>query len=391
MANMFLNHFSKNEYAAIVQDYLTKNGQGDTKEYLSSLIRFIIARKPQINQKYAIMRVKVDPQHFNLANSLTIETSDDGDYQIGTSDYKKLKEKPLLHFKEDQWLVLNWNYLNLKIYHGLMFDFWKNSKIRDHFGSFADYRSYVANRISEKLIFQRVVKFLFQNKKYCNIIFDQDDSNSAVDAYVRDNKRIYLIEFKDNIMPSDVMKSHDFNLIKGDIDKKFIGSAGKPKGVGQITNVIQKIQKGDITEDPLVGRNIKLRNLQIFPVIVHSWYTYGMHGVNSYLNECFRKRLSEIPNTSTDFKNIYDLVLIDLDTLIGHSLEMRETGLSSIITQYFNKIKDSRRSAARNRDHMQMKAHTPFRYVVKWPKTNQRIRYKITEILRIFEIEVPEN
>lgn len=225
-------------------------------------------------------------------------------------DYLGLREKPLFESKENEFVVLDLDFLNNKIYNGPLFDMYSQTDMatKTKFKSFPDFKTYIGSSVSENIIFKGILNRLF-NKKQIKIYFDDKGNDSYPDCYIRYGSNICLIEFKDYLFPGKLVEQYSFNEIKKHIDAKFIrNEKGKNKGISQIIEQLKILETQQFEYDHFDQKNIK-----VYPIIVHTNFTYQMPGVNHYLNEEFKSLIiDKLPNTSL---LIEPLVLIDLDTL----------------------------------------------------------------------------
>ena len=83
---------------------------------------------------------------------------------------------------------------------------------------------------------------------------------------------------------------------------------GRPKGVTQLVNVIDK------HFEEIVGNGQEKGNLQVYPILVYSDSSFDIEGINYYLNKRFLEILKK-RNIRTDI-NVKDLVMVNINTLI---------------------------------------------------------------------------
>lgn len=130
------------------------------------------------------------------------------------------------------------------------------------------------------------------------------------DFYARRNNRVFLFEFKDVRFDSQTKSSCDYETIRKKLYSCFVENEdGKPKGVKQLVNVIDKklpeiLQKSDSTA-PKGG-------LKVYPILVYTDGGFDIEGVNYYLNREFRKKLGAVDNRF----QVKDLVMVNLNLLM---------------------------------------------------------------------------
>ena len=272
--------------------------------------------------------------------------------------YFGIKTKPLFR-DENMYYVLDWNFFCEQLYIGFLFDFYNVSGIegtklnKKEIKSFPDFKSYLGQEVTEKSFFVPIMREIFTKKGSVILNDTQQNKNSSFpDFYVRQGKYIYVFEFKDNIMPSNIADGYDFDRIKNDIDNKFIKSANKKKALYQLSDSISQILNDSFKEyDDFENKGIKRRNLIVYPIIVYTDYKYGFSGVNDYLQKQFVKILAE--NSNIDRKqNIKKLTHIDFEFFFMNMLKLKSGVLSlrTLIDDYHKKIDNEVKSHSRNPD-----------------------------------------
>lgn len=158
------------------------------------------------------------------------------------------------------------------------------------------------------------------------------------DYYMRDKSKVYVFEFKNVFLGSRVKYSNDFEQIKKAIYTKLVeNESGKPKGVKQITQSIQKIRNGELgTLD-----DYDFDQITIYPIIVYVDFSFNLAGVNYYLNQEFRTELEE--NGFEKLHKIKDLVLIDIDSFLKFQDLFRSKTLkiNNCLNEYYDKVNNS--------------------------------------------------
>ncbi len=98
-------------------------------------------------------------------------------------------------------------------------------------------------------------------------------------------------------------------MIKEHIDSKFIKNKnGSNKGINQIIEQLKIISNNKYEFDDIIPKN-----LIVYPLIIHTNFTYQLPGVNYYLqNQFYNKVQSELPDIQIQ---IEELILIDLETI----------------------------------------------------------------------------
>lgn len=250
-------------------------------------------------------------------------------------NYLALKAMPIFKTAEYHYLCLDRNFMINKLYTGLIFSFYQRSGVKEVFSSFEDYKSYIGEKISEQRLFTGILKTIF-NKKHYKLYFD--DKKGKPDCYLRYKNKIFLFEFKDNMMSSEVIDSSSYDIIKSNIDRNFIkNKKGSPKGISQITNHIEYLNTNSYDFDNLEAHKIDRNKLNIYPIIVYTDYNYSIPGVNKYLNRKFQELISE---TKYEYKTLSNLTFINLDFLYDNIPYLMEVKFDKALDYYHFSIKN---------------------------------------------------
>lgn len=262
-------------------------------------------------------------------------------------DYKGIRERPLFKISDGRYVVMNWSFLYNQLNLGLLFLFHKISGIEEIYPKFIDFRKLITKEVSEDIIFHRILKEVL-SKKHAITVFDEAQAQGLPDCYHREGKYVMFFEFKDVLMPANVIGSCDYITIKSDVDTKFVESGNKKKGIRQIIQQIVKMNEGESFGDDFDKKGIKKRNIVIYPIIVFTHYMYSLPGINSYLNSVFRKELEEYRKTNLlAFAKINDVIMIDLEFLFWNFLAFKtgDGNFLEVLDVYLKKMKIAREKA----------------------------------------------
>ncbi|GAL86058.1 hypothetical protein P700755_002782 [Sporocytophaga myxococcoides] len=348
---IFLNYLEHNSpYKEYVIQFLNKNGMKTGWDYVIGLSNLLESGWANLNEKegsgfYKFFLNKSDRYEY-LLESLSLNIHEYKErYKKSKQNFTGFKDKPLYKIGEEQYLVLNWNYITNKMYDGLLFDFYSNSGIKENekFTKFEDLKKYISSNITEKYTFQRIVKYIFKSR-YAKVLFDNGTSNFP-DAYVRNGKYIYLFELKDTYISTDVINSYSYEKIKEHIDIKF---NTKKKGIGQIVKQIKKLTEEPFEEKGYNELNLKTRNIVIYPIIVYTDKFFRVYGINNYLKKEFRRRIDQ-ENLHQSFNGIRDLTFIDLTFFLDHLNVFSKIKLNDLIDYFHLELKKAEKRHFRNR------------------------------------------
>lgn len=245
-------------------------------------------------------------------------------------NFTGIKDKPLLKFSNDSYVIIDWNFFARKIYDGLLFTFYNTSGIsdKDEFPDFMSFKKYLSLESVEKYLFRRIIKGCFK-QKHSIVKFDDINIPGFPDAYVRKGNKIFLFEIKDAYFPSKVVDSASYQNIKEVIDQKY---NNLKKGTGQLIKQIMKLKDNSYESLTYEQLGIKPRNFTIYPVIIYTDSYFSLPGVLHYLQEEFLNKI-ENAGVSSNFKCIKSLSFIDIDFLIENLgfIQSKEQSLDKLI------------------------------------------------------------
>jgi len=307
---------NNSEFKVFLKAFLAEYNIGSWHEYLMNLLQLYL-RKFEEMKTPSVMEVSDDhPEIIEFLGELSIEIED---FQAH-KDFLGLRNKPVYAIDRNHYLFLNLNFLVDKIYQGIQFDFARvlvKNKIvyrGKSISSVSQFLSVFGDTFSENGLFYSVIEYVFEKSGYVlhrgeyTIQFLKD---GEPDFYIRDKGKVYLFEFKNVFLGVDVKHSKNFETIRDGIFEKFVeNSKGKPKGIVQLLNSIEKLRNGEFNQFD----ELDYENVIIYPVIVYVDFSFNLVGVNYLLNREMRRRLSE--STISNKDNIKGLVMIDLDSLI---------------------------------------------------------------------------
>ena len=308
----FLKYSSTDdEIANSWRQFISLNGFANLREYLGSVHYLIkVGSRYEPDDKFLkifswiksseipkhLLNLSFDISEFNLNNEKQI-------------DYRGLREKPLFKSDENEFVILDIDYLNNKIYNGPLFDLYNQTEMaaKTRFKKFPDFKTHISSNVSENIIFKGIMKKLFDGK-HVKLHFDDEGKDNYPDCYIRLNKNIFLIEFKDYLFPGKLVDEYSFEMIREHLELKFIkNQKGSNKGISQLVEQIKILSTRQFDFD-----NFTNDKIIIHPLIIHTNFTYQMPGINDYLNREFQIRLkSQLPELKY---KVEKLVLIDIES-----------------------------------------------------------------------------
>ncbi|WP_298709777.1 hypothetical protein [uncultured Chitinophaga sp.] len=329
--------YAKEHYRPFLKEYLNSLGFNNLAEFMGSFVQLammVTKEFPEANfKKTTVIEVQegVNPAHLDQQCINTLL----GTKVFGLAD---LKQYPLYNLPGKGYCMMDRFLFLKKMFIGPFFELLYNTSMRTHFDpdprrNFNPYSSIISTEVLEKLCFQGILKGM-RKTKHDVLSFDEGD-NSIPDGYFRNNKTIFLFEFKGYIFPASLTLNPDFTAIKNYIDNRFVANErGRAKGVGQLANQIALLQEGQYVFDPKFNATLLNKRYTIYPIICHTEYYFAMPGVNDYLNDAFRSLVDPIAHPNVTIK---DLAVVDLTTLLQLAIHGKGySDLQELIDRYLH-------------------------------------------------------
>lgn len=311
-------------------------------------------------QRFIIDTSHDDESVSKYLNSIsnTEEGSDNFSNTYGDSDldFKLLRDKPLFKLDKFKYAVLSSKYYTDKIFNNLIFDYYQFIREKGYLKSFGDFKSYYSDVFVEKYLLNRIIEYTFEkincNRKQAGDKFKTNDKKNKdySDYYIRIGNKILLFECKDRIMKAGIKYSYDYKIVINDIEDKYINS-----GVKQLVKVIDSISKSKIRFDKLEKNDIE--SLQIIPIIVYTDYAYKSRGINFYINNIFKQKLSDL-NINFQIENI---IMIHIDTLINYMdlFHIKKVDIVNTLIIY-NKFVNRNRKYLTDKKNVKLYSYEPY-------------------------------
>lgn len=307
---------SNPQFKIYLEIFLSEYKLESWHNYLMNLLTLYV-RKFEPLETPSVINVPNDfPDILNFLEELSIEPKT----FKKSDDFLSIREKPVYRIDRNNYIFLNLNFLIDKLYQGIQFDFarvlvnnsatYKGRVIKSR----VNFLSIFGEEFSETVLFYNVMDYAFEKSGYLK--FKGKDMKLALgdgepDYCIRDKAKVYLFEFKNIFLSAEIKHSVNYDIIMAEIFKKLVlNEFGKPKGVTQLANVIEKIRASEFEKIDEYDYDTAI----IYPIIVYTDFSFNLPGINYILNKEFRKQLADrkLKNTS----NVKDLVLIDLDSFI---------------------------------------------------------------------------
>ena len=168
---------------------------------------------------------------------------------------------PVYQLNETSFIIFDWNNLFHGMYYKIDQSFYKLFKsINPKFTKYPNYKAYISKEVSEKLLFQFIIKQLIKSKNsITHLIFDNNEIG-FVDCYLRIGYKIYMIEFKDYTASKEILNNKNIQNCIDYIDDKFVNK----KGVSQLSKFIKNSINNNFKFDEKLLKNSLMSDKNLF-------------------------------------------------------------------------------------------------------------------------------
>jgi hypothetical protein len=332
------------QFSNYLKIFLNEYNLDSWQKYLLNLLKLYTRKFERLMTPFRVEVPEGYPDALNFLQLLTLNINSFNK----SDDFLSLRESPIYQINQNSFIILNLNFLVDKLYQGIQFDLarvlvknsatFNGNKIKntvDFMGIFGEY-------FSETGLFCNIMDYVFEKTNYKKFKASEIKTHirdGEPDYYMRDKSKVYLFEFKNVYISSAVKNSGDYMQIQSEVFKKLVSNQeGAAKGVTQLINSIKKLRKGDFNKFD----NYDFNNVIIYPIIVYVDFSFNISGINYILNKEFHKQIDA--NKIANSRNIKNLVLIDLDSLIKFQDLFRDKTLkiNNCLNEYYDLIKSTR-------------------------------------------------
>lgn len=320
-------------------------------DYINKLFGIIfphLSREETEDPGKYFFRIRFDEPEPVIEN-LTLDPAEIANNKELQTDYLGLKKKPIFRFEGNEYIVPYWDYMYTSIATGLLYFLYENSTIKQRFldkgntdeEGFRKFKGAISKEFSEGVLFQNTMRMCFGRKKDC-VLFFRDEEQFNPDCYYRHGRHIFIFEFKDHLLNSEVIQFGSYEDIKNEIDEKFVQATfekngktvKKDKGVFQLARNIEILTKNEelfweIDKEALRNK-LRLRDMAIYPIVVQTNLYFDMPDIAEYLNKIIQERLQPIKNSMQiqefrmiDFKYFREKILMFADSKLELHKEIR--------------------------------------------------------------------
>lgn len=335
-----LEYFYLNpKYSQLVKSYLEIYNRKAIWNLIMDYMNLVHASfKIQEKSQMHTCLLKTSPEWESVFQRLAINVDEYKNNSNLHKDFLGIRQKPLIKIDDEHYVVMSWRFLYNSIYIGSLMDLNEKSG----FNNYPTLKSIVGKEVSENVLFKSMLTYAMKKPK-CKLHFGENEGEP--DGYIRIGKYIFLLEFKDYLVSTEVVAASSFETFKNDLDLKFIqNERGKSKGITQLKNQIKTIDEGGFDFDKYEENGIKKRNLVIFPIIITTHFMYQIPGVNSYLENRMNDLLVE-ENLKGYFKKVYPVTILDFMLLYKMFIKIhdKDIDLRELIAHYHDKLESTRK------------------------------------------------
>ena len=347
-----LNYFiefieSDDEFKKYEEEFLKTKKVSNWDDYIKYLWLMYASlhssgSKLLVNQEGTKISFDIDKfgSEISFCNTLSINTNSIQISDINISeaqefDFKLIRKFPLYKIKDNIFNVVNINFLADKMFQGIQYDYCDIVEKRSERSYSRGFKDYYSDHFAHRSLFHPVMDYCvnLKDKNSKKVNGEEYPDTEYSDFYIRNRKKVFLIEFKDYVMNATTKHSYDYNLILNYIKEHFI----TPKGANQLVNVINSFSNGGFSFDSIENINeYSLDELIIQPIIIYSDSTFSCPCINHIVNKGFKELLEK---HDYNFK-IENLVMIHIDIFIKYqdSFNKNILKLNDIIMKYFGYI-----------------------------------------------------
>lgn len=304
---------SDKKFKKYVDDFIGAKKYNSAIEYLGYIFNIVASTTVHEPPTNIIKFRKDSGAWIDFMSGMSYDQDGDGAYD----DLNDIRSKPVYRLEKDKYAILFSKFFIDKIFQGMLFDM---AATLAEIGTFSDevtaYKSLkqqVGERFSEHYMLYRTLESTLSRRipvRMTGEALHKELKSGEPDYYARRNNRVFVFEFKDVRLDVQTKMSCDYETIRKKLYNSFVESEeGKPKGVKQLANVIEKKLPEIISRvDDLAPEG----KLNIYPVLVYTDGSFDIEGINYYLNGEFRNSLNNVD----DRFQVKDLVMVNLNLLM---------------------------------------------------------------------------
>ncbi len=333
---VLLYEFLEEQYPYLLNSFISQTNTTNWREFIKKIIPLGAALLNERLEGITYYTISKDAEFDSNCDFIEKLTLDDENL-MEKDDFRQVRNRPLLMIEKGNYAVIHEQFVYDKIYKGLYFQFEKVNRSLSTSQKTKDLRGEITKEFSEKILLYKIIKRSFKNryKQYSGDQLEKENIKGAPDYYIRNGKKILLIENKDILINVSIKTSFDYGLYFAAIEEKLL-----TVGVGQLLNNIKLI----LSNKKKFDLDFNGERAEIFPIIVLHDNMYNTPGFNSILNFHFLKEIASRKFAGLDTSCVHSITIIDIDTLISisDSLENKRCDIFQLLSAYTRKQETSR-------------------------------------------------
>lgn len=290
----FFNYLENDaKYKSLVHEYYaSKNISGYLRMFKNLMVLFSeinigkdLDRRNQMANLYEYYQAK----EVDLAYIETLCINAEISTYAADESFGLLRNKFLYKLNDFQFLILDVNFLLDQFYKAQIFSF--NAFLKSK-GVRGDFLSEKGKNFTENIYLPLVLNNCFPHYvKFYGDACINSNKEELCDAYLREDNKICLIEFKDVLLNATIKNSADKEKLFTEFEKKFVSNqTNKPKGITQLINAIIDIDGHSVSFDSAIPKE----GIEVYPIIVYTDLSFGIEGVNKIFKEKFNEQIQKL-------------------------------------------------------------------------------------------------
>mgnify|MGYP000865790774 CR=1 FL=1 len=247
--------------------------------------------------------------------------------------------KPLFQVEENEFIILDLSFFQYMVDQGFFYNIYKKSieHTSSKYNNFSNFKAYLGKEYFEeylcKMFFEKIFfrsdQLIISNDKYQDYIIKSTSDN------------LLVIEVKMTDIHARVIEYMDFDGFKKSIDDNLLsikGKGKKNKGAFQIIHQIKQFaDPANFPEIKELFKVKKIKNLNIYPILLTSDTNYSMYGTNRYI---INQTNNDINFLAGSFKSVRPITIININVFIEYFpyLQQTKSNLTDLIKGYFNEL-----------------------------------------------------
>lgn len=299
-----------------------------------------------LHEKSGWLMIKGDSKYGRKARRVIEKSCIEKDAIIPETDnpdFMVFRGKPYIRMKKHHYAITNLTFVVEHIYNSVYFEL-RNLRKDAGFMNDDEFRQFYTTEFSQKFMFEGYVKQCMPSDTQkavsgseCDAMLEKakeeglnTDGIVPPDYYLKTPEGCIVFESKDSLTNAKVKESRNAEKLFKDIKKKFFeNDKGKHKGITQLLDSVEAIQKGTFFFDDVKA------DAYIYPVLVVDNPVYTMRGMHTVLEYMMRDECSKRGLRSEKVKL---LILMDVATLKLYADYFNKNGMVATFEQYYQHV-----------------------------------------------------